>query len=266
MRAAADELAPHGAGAVEVLRYGEGVIDPPTTVVRVEATHPSRLGWSSAEARHTAGRPSGRARVDGRDGARDGLGAAPDGHSRPTDAGGDRAGLAGDAESSRRRPPSPASAGRARRPAPHRFHVKHRPPHPGRPGHPASATEVSPPSGTPARTVPVSRETSSPEATTGSSPRVTAAPVSRETAPPETGSTPTPSQGHACEPAPRPLRASAGRRPRTGRRLRLRPAPGSRHAVPDGRRARRPRPGARTSRRRWPGRSSTRCWSARAAG
>lgn len=41
---AARELRRHGAGAVEVLEYGVGQIDPPTTVIRVEATRPSRLG------------------------------------------------------------------------------------------------------------------------------------------------------------------------------------------------------------------------------
>lgn len=33
-----------GAGSVEVLRLGSGVVDPPTTVVRVEATRARRLG------------------------------------------------------------------------------------------------------------------------------------------------------------------------------------------------------------------------------
>lgn len=42
--AAGKELRRHGAGEVAVLRLGTGVIDPPTTVVRVEATQPSRLG------------------------------------------------------------------------------------------------------------------------------------------------------------------------------------------------------------------------------
>jgi 16S rRNA (guanine527-N7)-methyltransferase len=39
-------LRKHGAGAVTVATYGEGVIDPPTTVVRVEAARPSRLRLS----------------------------------------------------------------------------------------------------------------------------------------------------------------------------------------------------------------------------
>ncbi len=45
---AAAELRRHGAGRVEVLTLGAGLIDPPTTVVRVEATRPSRLGWDAA--------------------------------------------------------------------------------------------------------------------------------------------------------------------------------------------------------------------------
>jgi 16S rRNA (guanine527-N7)-methyltransferase len=44
--AAEPELRKHGAGAVTVSTLGEGVIDPPTTVVRVEASRPSRLGLS----------------------------------------------------------------------------------------------------------------------------------------------------------------------------------------------------------------------------
>jgi 16S rRNA (guanine527-N7)-methyltransferase len=43
--AASHTLRRHGAGTVEVLSLGIGLIDPPTTVVRVEATRPSRLGW-----------------------------------------------------------------------------------------------------------------------------------------------------------------------------------------------------------------------------
>jgi 16S rRNA (guanine527-N7)-methyltransferase len=46
--AAARELRAHRAGRVEVLRLGAGEIDPPTTVVRVEAAGPSRLGWTPA--------------------------------------------------------------------------------------------------------------------------------------------------------------------------------------------------------------------------
>jgi len=43
------DLRRHGAGVVEVLTLGDGQIDPPTTVIRVEATRPSRLGWDAAE-------------------------------------------------------------------------------------------------------------------------------------------------------------------------------------------------------------------------
>ena len=46
--AAGKELRRHHAGSVEVLSLGVGVIDPPTTVIRVEATGPSRLGWAAA--------------------------------------------------------------------------------------------------------------------------------------------------------------------------------------------------------------------------
>lgn len=46
--AAGAELRRHGVGTVEVLILGVGVIDPPTTAVRVEATGPSRLGWDAA--------------------------------------------------------------------------------------------------------------------------------------------------------------------------------------------------------------------------
>ena len=48
--AAARELRTHGAGSVEVLICGAGVIEPPTTVVRVEATRPSRLRWDATQA------------------------------------------------------------------------------------------------------------------------------------------------------------------------------------------------------------------------
>ena len=43
------DLRRHGAGVVEVLTLGAGQIHPPTTVIRVEATRPSRLGWDAAE-------------------------------------------------------------------------------------------------------------------------------------------------------------------------------------------------------------------------
>lgn len=42
--AARSELDRNGAGAVSIASYGEGVVEPPTTVVRVEAGRPSRLG------------------------------------------------------------------------------------------------------------------------------------------------------------------------------------------------------------------------------
>lgn len=41
---AARELTEHGAGRIEVLICGKDVLDPPTTVLRVEATRPSLLG------------------------------------------------------------------------------------------------------------------------------------------------------------------------------------------------------------------------------
>jgi 16S rRNA (guanine527-N7)-methyltransferase len=43
IQAARGALAKHGGGAVTVTTYGAGVVDPQTTVVRVEATRPSRL-------------------------------------------------------------------------------------------------------------------------------------------------------------------------------------------------------------------------------
>ena len=53
--AAGTALRSSGAGTVEVLRLGIGLIDPPTTVVRVEATRPSRLGWDPSSSRGSAG-------------------------------------------------------------------------------------------------------------------------------------------------------------------------------------------------------------------
>lgn len=41
-------LRKYGAGSVTVTEYGAGLVERPTTVVRVEATKPSRLGWDSA--------------------------------------------------------------------------------------------------------------------------------------------------------------------------------------------------------------------------
>ena len=60
--ACAAELRRHGAGAVDVLTLGADQIDPPTTVIRVEATRPSRLGWDAAERErgHDGKRASGR--------------------------------------------------------------------------------------------------------------------------------------------------------------------------------------------------------------
>jgi 16S rRNA (guanine527-N7)-methyltransferase len=56
--AASRTLQRHGAGTVEVLRLGIGRIDPPTTVVRVEATRPSRLGWDPSSSPGSAGSPA----------------------------------------------------------------------------------------------------------------------------------------------------------------------------------------------------------------
>ncbi len=55
--AASGALAKLGAGTVEVLRLGVGVIDPPTTVVRVVATRESRLGWDLSATRTPHGKP-----------------------------------------------------------------------------------------------------------------------------------------------------------------------------------------------------------------
>jgi 16S rRNA (guanine527-N7)-methyltransferase len=53
---AARELKKHGAGRVEVLEAGLGVVETPTVVVRVEATEPSRLGWSATRSPGKKGR------------------------------------------------------------------------------------------------------------------------------------------------------------------------------------------------------------------
>jgi 16S rRNA (guanine527-N7)-methyltransferase len=53
---AARELKRHGAGRVEVLEVGLGVVETPTVVVRVEATKPSRLGWSATRSPGKKGR------------------------------------------------------------------------------------------------------------------------------------------------------------------------------------------------------------------
>ncbi len=59
VEASRKELHRHGAGSVRVFTCGEGVIDPPTTVVRVEATRPSALGLAPAKKKRTTskGRP-----------------------------------------------------------------------------------------------------------------------------------------------------------------------------------------------------------------
>jgi 16S rRNA (guanine527-N7)-methyltransferase len=48
------ELRKYGAGEVRVEEYGVGLIDPPTTVVRVEATKLSRLGWDAQQRAHSS--------------------------------------------------------------------------------------------------------------------------------------------------------------------------------------------------------------------
>jgi 16S rRNA (guanine527-N7)-methyltransferase len=49
VRQARERLAAHGAGTVEVLSVGVDLIDPPTTVLRVESTRPSRLRLDAVE-------------------------------------------------------------------------------------------------------------------------------------------------------------------------------------------------------------------------
>ena len=67
VEAAARELARHGAGEVTVSEHGAGVVDPPTTVLRVEATQPSRLGWEPPPPRGPAkGSGAARSRRKGR--------------------------------------------------------------------------------------------------------------------------------------------------------------------------------------------------------
>jgi 16S rRNA (guanine527-N7)-methyltransferase len=56
VEAAGSQLRRHGAGTVDVLTLGAGVIDPPTTVVRVEATRPSRLGLGPVQKSGKKGR------------------------------------------------------------------------------------------------------------------------------------------------------------------------------------------------------------------
>jgi 16S rRNA (guanine527-N7)-methyltransferase len=59
VEAASARLRRHGAGAVEVLTCGAGVVDPPTSVVRVEASGPSRLGYERASGSQKSARRSG---------------------------------------------------------------------------------------------------------------------------------------------------------------------------------------------------------------
>ncbi len=63
---AAPELRRHGAGKVTVTAFGTGVIDPPTTVLRVEATRPSRLGLSRDQSDPEPRRRAGQSRRKGR--------------------------------------------------------------------------------------------------------------------------------------------------------------------------------------------------------
>ena len=66
VEAAAPQLRKHGAGAVTVTVLGEGVVDPPTTVVRVEATRMSGLGLASGRTRPAAPRGGAARRRKGR--------------------------------------------------------------------------------------------------------------------------------------------------------------------------------------------------------
>jgi 16S rRNA (guanine527-N7)-methyltransferase len=67
VRAAADDLTRYGGGSVEVLQVGAPVIDPPTTVVRVEARRPSQLGWEIEDhSRRSPRRATRRSRGEGR--------------------------------------------------------------------------------------------------------------------------------------------------------------------------------------------------------
>ena len=61
--AAAPDLERWHPGAVEVLELGANLTDPPTTVIRVEATESTRLGWEPTQqprAQHSRGRRSQR--------------------------------------------------------------------------------------------------------------------------------------------------------------------------------------------------------------
>ena len=54
--AAEKALRRYGAGEVTVVEYGSDLIDPPTTVLRVEATRPSRLGLDAQRPARSARR------------------------------------------------------------------------------------------------------------------------------------------------------------------------------------------------------------------
>lgn len=56
--AAAAELRAVGAREVAVDVYGENIIEPPTTVIRVVAGRPSQLGWQAVAHQDSEGRPS----------------------------------------------------------------------------------------------------------------------------------------------------------------------------------------------------------------
>jgi 16S rRNA (guanine527-N7)-methyltransferase len=56
---AAASLKAHGAGAVSVVEYGADLVDRPTTVVRVEATAPSRLSLEPIDDRPRKGKKRG---------------------------------------------------------------------------------------------------------------------------------------------------------------------------------------------------------------
>ena len=64
IREAGEALERYGAGPVTVAAYGTGMVDPPTTVVRVESTGAPALGLASSGRRRRRGR--GRGRTDAR--------------------------------------------------------------------------------------------------------------------------------------------------------------------------------------------------------
>ncbi|HLN76139.1 MAG TPA: 16S rRNA (guanine(527)-N(7))-methyltransferase RsmG [Nocardioidaceae bacterium] len=55
-------LRKYGAGTVSVEEYGEGLVERPTTVIRVEATRPSRLGLDRSAGRADKGRRTAKSR------------------------------------------------------------------------------------------------------------------------------------------------------------------------------------------------------------